>query len=44
MEWSEWLRAGSQIFGREVSFGYAPGGATGVFEVPPRFAKVNGWI
>ncbi|KAJ1466930.1 hypothetical protein T484DRAFT_1860263 [Baffinella frigidus] len=30
---------GREIFGREVSFGYAAEGATGVFEVPPRCAS-----
>ena len=30
--------SGIEVFGREISFGYADAGMTGVFEVPPRCA------
>jgi hypothetical protein len=30
--------SGIEVFGREISFGYADSGMTGVFEVPPRCA------
>lgn len=30
--------SGIEVYGKEIAFGYAPGGVSGVFEVPPRCA------
>ena len=42
MDGSEWK--GVQIFGREVSFGYAPGGATGVLVGANRLFRVLDFV